>query len=252
MGKKGNVSLLFAVLAISAIALIAIGNLASAAGNQPGGNRPGGPGNMGNERGNGGPGNGQGDQPQNGQGNGNSPIVSQESIDACDDKSEDDSCSFTPSGQSDSVSGTCMKAPARGQKGNNSSDGEEDGSELACMPGKKESDSSDELARAERMKTDKERQISGIEKRTEKLIDFLDSKDVDTDDIESNLSTFKDKADDLLDDIDKYIKLLKDDDSDSDDVSDALSTVKSESKILAAYYRDTLKKSIDSALEELD
>ncbi len=210
----------------------AIKNDALAQGNFDGmfsqGNRQG---NMPSEGGkNGMPGNRGG---RGGEMGGKSLKLSDESVAACDGKSEKDACSFTAtkpgvdSSSSDetiAVSGTCMKDPI--QKENSDTDT----AKLACFPEKKDKEdnrigenansSDNESERVEKMKELREEKIYRIESRTGKIIEFFESKDVDADTIStirSNLETFKSKADILFEKYDTYIALLKDEGGSVDD-----------------------------------
>jgi len=192
-----------------------------------------------------------GDGKQNGMQKGGMQLrSSEEAITACSSKDEKAECSFSMT-KSDSseeiiITGTCMKAPAK----NNGTDTE---SKLACVPEIKDGKKSGEnqLQRAEGMKKQKSEKITRIESRAEKIISFLQSKDIDTDNIESNLSTFKDKADNLLEKIDAYIALLKADDSSDDNVRSASEAIRISGKDMMDYFNDTLKASIQDALDEL-
>ena len=178
--------------------------------------------------------------------------ASEESIAACSDKSEKDECSFTRtnpnSDEETTVSGTCSKVL---EKGDSSSDSADEG-KLVCVPERKDGDNSGvgSLERAQRMKREKTREIYRIESRTEKLIDFLKSKDVGVNDINGDYDTFKTNADALLADYDSYIALLKDSGSSDSDKTAALDKIKSAGETMRVSF-ESLKSAIRSALDSL-
>jgi hypothetical protein len=254
MDKKAAIG--FLTLATALATGIAFNHSVFAADNFSGGQPPRG-GNM--QQGGGRGGNGQPGQ-DGPQGQGQQMMSSKESMEACDDKSEGDDCSFTSSDPKDSsssttVSGTCAKMPARPDDSASSSSSE---SKLSCVPEKKDGDTASgetELERAKKMKTERKAEIYRIESRTEKMISFLGSKDVDDDvidDINDKYDNFKDKADTLLEKYDDYIDVLGDDDASDDDISDAQDAIKSAGKDMMDYFTGTLRKSIQAALDDLE
>ena len=100
------------------------------------------------------------------------------------------------------------------------------------------------------MKREKTREIYRIESRTEKLIDFLKSKDVGVNDINGDYDTFKTNADALLADYDSYIALLKDSGSSDSDKTAALDKIKSAGETMRVSF-ESLKSAIRSALDSL-
>lgn len=214
-------------------------NIPSGSGMQPGG-MPGGQ--------------GMGGGNENREGGGMPFGSSKEAKEACDGKSENDSCSFTVkkpgSDEETTMDGTCVKTPAR--NGDSSSS-----DTLSCVPEKKDGENSGEsrLERAKEMKKKKTEEISKIESRTGKLISFLKSEGLDEDtleDIEGYLDTFKEKADALLSEIDDYIGILEDDDSDDDDKKSAMESVKTAGQEMMDYFNNTLRKNIKEALDSLN
>jgi len=116
-----------------------------------------------------------------------------------------------------------------------------------------------ELEMANRMKTREENRFSRTETRVEKIIEFLNSKDVEdinTDDIKADLETFKNKTDAILNALDTYIgKLedLQDDDATelSNDVKEAKTNIKDLLDDLRDFYKNTLRVDIKEQLDLL-
>ncbi len=188
------------------------------------------------------------------------PFRSTESVSACEDKSEGDSCSFsmTPPNSSDTVTveGTCSKAPTRqGQDDDTESD------TLSCMPARNELmknapdgtkvASQNRLERAETMRERAASRITATQTRLSNIVSFLQSKDVDTNAIESDIDTLKEKTDTVLDKYDALITLLGEDDPSSDDVQAAFEAIRSAEKAVRDYFTSTLRTAIRSALDSL-
>lgn len=188
------------------------------------------------------------------------PFRSTESVSACESKSEGDSCSFsmTPPNGDDAVTveGTCSKAPARqGQDDDTESD------TLSCMPARNELmknapdgakiTSQNRLERAEAMRERAASRITATQTRLSNIVSFLQSKDVDTSSIESEIDTLKEKTDTVLDKYDALTTLLGEDDPSSDDVQAAFEAVRSAEKAARDYFTGTLRTAIRSALDSL-
>ncbi len=181
--------------------------------------------------------------------------TSTEAVSACSGKNQDDSCSFTTTmpGNGDksvTLDGACQ----------NVRKSETDSTEtLSCLPTKKDMrDSRGErlgsemtpLQRAEQLKARKSRELTLIEARVGKLIDFLKTKSVDTATLESELVTLKAKGQTLLDKTDAYVTLVKNNGSESD-ISAAREAMKVAGKDMRTYFHDTLRTDIKSAIDSL-
>lgn len=195
---------------------------------------------------------------------------SDEAVAACSDKAEKDTCSFaatrpvadsTGGDTTVTVSGTCLKIPAR--KTDGSIDTTATDTKLACVPERGDGgnggsigrgngiSAADMVQRAESMKASRQAFIYRIETRVDKVIAFLTSKNVAsglTDAIKSDEDTFKGKADTLLAKYDAYIALLKDDSSSVSDKTAAREAIRSASQDMMTYFSGTLRKSIADAL----
>lgn len=202
------------------------------------------------------PGNSQGSPLGKGMGPMN---ISDEAISACESKSEKDSCSFTNSDDK-SISGNCRKNP-------------KDEDALFCAPEMKEgmgpkgevqSQNREEnrnsveaqITMAEKMKTREADNFERVETRLEKLIEFLDSKEIDTDTLEADLETFKTKSSAVLAAIDSYADILDElDDAGTTSLTDEAKTareaVKTAMESLKSFYKDTLKVDIKAAVDKI-
>jgi hypothetical protein len=160
--------------------------------------------------------------------------ISGEAIKACNGKDETASCSFMRTNGETAISGICKK-------------NSKDGSELSCVSGVGEGGNSP--SKAKKIKELKATQIFKMEKRIEKIITFIASKGINTDEVENNFSTFKEKTDAVLLAIDAYISALG---ASDDAITAAREDVKSATKTMTDYFNGTLRKSIESALAELD
>lgn len=123
-------------------------------------------------------------------------------------------------------------------------------------PGENASSLEEQIKRAQRMKEQKENQFSRIEKRVEKIIEFLKSKDVDTTEIETSLGTFKEKAEAVLGAFDTYIQFLENSKTDTTITADILkekrAEIKNLIKELTSFYRDALREKIKNSLDKLE
>jgi hypothetical protein len=186
--------------------------------------------------------------------------TSAEAVSACSGKSQDDTCSFTTTmpGNGDksvSLDGTCRKARKS----------ETDSAEiLSCLPTKKEVKGEKRIdsrgegngsgltvsQKADQLRERKSREITQIETRIGKLIDFLKTKSVDTTTLVSELSTFKAKGQALLEKTDAYVTLVKNNGSESD-ISAAREAMKAAGKDMRTYFHDTLRADIKKAVDGL-
>ncbi len=187
------------------------------------------------------------------------PFRSEESVSACKDKSEGDSCSFSmtlPNNQgSINKDGTCSKPPAREEKG------ESEDATLSCMPARNEFMknapegagvvSQNRLERAQAARERASSRIAATQTRLGKLVDFLNSKNVDTSAIESDISAFKEKTDAVLEKYDALITLLKGDAPSSDSVKEAVEAVRTAEKSARDYFVITLRPAIRSAIDSI-
>lgn len=107
------------------------------------------------------------------------------------------------------------------------------------------------LERVKQMKQERVKEIARIESRIEKVIDFLESEDVDVDEMEGYFETLQEKADTLLAAYDDYIDLLEDDDASDDDLEEAREVVRTAGEDFKTYFSETLRVSIQDALDEL-
>ena len=208
------------------------------------------------------------DHPKNGNPVGQMPMgpgwsgsfsPSAESISACSGKIKNDECSFATTdkeGNEKTLSGQCMISP-------------KDKTILACMPKlndsgirgqntasklteeKTEENILSDVDKVKDMKDRKSIEINRIESRVEKIVAFLKTKDINTSFVESNLATFKEKADAFLDEIDAYITLLENDDASSDDIKTELEAVHTAGKNMLDYFSQTLRASLRDAIDQL-
>ena len=187
------------------------------------------------------------------------PFQSEESVSACKDKSEGDSCSFSialPNNKgSISKDGTCSKPPVRKENS-----GSEDKT-LSCMPQRDGSGNKNGIAqgvmtqnrleRAESMRARTSSRIMATQTRLGKLVDFLKSKSVDTSTVESDISTFKEKTDAVLEKYDALITVLKQDNPSSDSVKEAVEAVRAAEKSARDYFIITLRPAIRLAIDSI-
>lgn len=104
-----------------------------------------------------------------------------------------------------------------------------------------------------RLKVEKEEQFNKIEERINRIIEFLDSKNVDCDQLKNDFKTFKEKADSVLNAFDSYVEDLKNNYANSNDalIQDDRSHLESRMKELVAFYTDTLKNDLDEVIKKL-
>jgi hypothetical protein len=111
-----------------------------------------------------------------------------------------------------------------------------------------------ELVRMEKMKTEEEKRFSKTETRIEKIIEFLNSKDVDgidTGKIEADLETFESKTDAILSAYDTYVGILNDlQDNDATELSDEAKESKENIKNLMNDLRDFFKNTLRTDIKE--
>jgi hypothetical protein len=109
--------------------------------------------------------------------------------------------------------------------------------------------------RTERIRAEEEQRFSRMGERIEKIINFLESKGINVDELKENLETFADKADAVLGAIDDYISILKnaqDDDSAIEEkIKEARGKIHTLMEELKNFYQLTLKENLKSKLEEL-
>lgn len=206
---------------------------------------------------------GNGRPPQGGQGPGGSlekggqMEPNEEAIEACEDLSGGDSCSFTLSlpakddedEEEKEMTGTCQTSL-------------QDEDQLVCQGenGGKKNRVQNQVENQIRVITEMlARETSNFEKlenRLEKLIEFLDSEDIDTSELESDLTTLKTKADDILSAIENYSDILESLEEDEGGLNDEAKETRDEVKNLLDdfkdFYQDVLKADIQEKLDELD
>lgn len=183
-------------------------------------------------------------------------VTSDVAVSACTDKAAGDDCTFTgkrPGGDDKevSLSGTCRTIPP----------GKTDATtgKLSCMPkpvegegfGKRGDGQENRLDRASTMKQRKQAEINRIEARVQRVVDFLDSKNVDTTAIKADFTTFKSKADTVLEKVDALATLLKTDNPSKSDVETARTAVRTAGQDMITYFRNTLRPEIKKALDGL-
>lgn len=113
-----------------------------------------------------------------------------------------------------------------------------------------------ELEMAKRMKTMEENRFSRTETRIEKIIEFLNSKDIDTGTIENDLETFKDKISVISNALDNYVDLLENLQNDdaaelSDDAKESRESIKSLFDGLRDFYKNVLREDVKALIDKL-
>ena len=112
-----------------------------------------------------------------------------------------------------------------------------------------------QLKMAEQIKNEKEERFSRTEERIQAIIDFLKSKDINTDGLEENLAELKNKADAVVKAFDEYIVILKNNSASDDELQIEITAVRAKIRALsidmADFYRSTLRENIRLKLEEL-
>lgn len=108
------------------------------------------------------------------------------------------------------------------------------------------------------VKAQKADQFSQIENRIEKIIEFLKSKDIDTTEIENDLTTFKSKATLVTEAFDSYIQALTDSKTSTTTAeTTTISTNDNQTKIktltddLVDFYNSTFRVSLNTAIEKI-
>ena len=188
------------------------------------------------------------------------PFRSTESVSACKDKSEGDNCSFSvtpPNSESAiTIDGTCSKTPVKqGRENDNDSDA------LSCVPtrnesmgnapGNKKVSSENRLEKAQSMKERASSRITATQTRLENIVNFLQTKNIDTSEIENDIETLKKKTATVLDRYDALVALLKEDNPSSDSVKETFESVRSAEKAARDYFTGTVRTAIRSVLDTL-
>jgi len=112
------------------------------------------------------------------------------------------------------------------------------------------------IKKASRIKAEKESQFDQIEKRIAKIIEFLNSKNIESEQISNDFEIFKEKASLALTSFDAYIEALNDGKNNSAESSatslqDARSQIESAMKNLADFYSTVLRDDLSSAIDKL-
>jgi len=112
------------------------------------------------------------------------------------------------------------------------------------------------IERASRIKAEKESQFDQIEKRIAKIIEFLNSKNIESDQISNDFEIFKEKIVSVLTAFDVYIEALNEDKNNSTDSSaassqDARLQIESAMKNLADFYNTTLRNDLSLTIDKL-
>ncbi|OGI29115.1 MAG: hypothetical protein A2288_01175 [Candidatus Moranbacteria bacterium RIFOXYA12_FULL_44_15] len=115
------------------------------------------------------------------------------------------------------------------------------------------------LEMTERMKEEKRESLGRIADRVEKIIEFLESENINTDEIESNLASFKSKIEDVMSAYDVYIEVLEsgsEGESEMLEISDEAKEAREKVRNLLAetleFYRDTLREGIKAQIEKIN
>lgn len=154
-----------------------------------------------------------------------------------------------------------MKNMKPGERGDKGRGGPQGNGENEPFPGDKREESASavemEIRMAERMKSGEENMFSRTKTRVEKIIEFLESKDIDVDTIEENLETFESKSDTLINAIDSYIAILEelqDDDAAelSTEAKESRENIKDLLDDLRDFYKNTLRENIKTQIDKLD
>ena len=112
------------------------------------------------------------------------------------------------------------------------------------------------IEKASRMKAEKESQFDQIEKRIAKIIEFLNSKNIESDQINNDFEMFKEKASSVLTAFDAYIEALNESknnlaESSATSLQDVRSQIESAMKNLTDFYSTTLRNDLNSAISKL-
>lgn len=113
-----------------------------------------------------------------------------------------------------------------------------------------------QIERAKSARTAREEKFSQMKARMEKIVEYLTSQNVDTSETESNISTFKEKATNILSAYDAYIAALEDsrDNNDgklTDAAREAHDKIRELSMDLKDFFRSTLFAGLRSQVEHL-
>jgi len=112
------------------------------------------------------------------------------------------------------------------------------------------------IQKAEEWKTKELKMLNRIKKRIQKIINFLDSEDLETSEIEENLDEFSDKITVISNAFESYIEALNDDKTDgvasSDESIAARAKIKKLMKEMLDYYRGTVRENIKTQLDKLE
>lgn len=113
-----------------------------------------------------------------------------------------------------------------------------------------------ELERAKRIKVEKEEQFKRVKTRIEKIIEFLNSKDADMEELENNLATFQEKVESVTNAYSDYIDALAQDINAgntglSDESKNKRTDLQNTLKDLFGFYRSTLRENIKIQLEKI-
>lgn len=113
-----------------------------------------------------------------------------------------------------------------------------------------------QIERAEKAKSTREEKFSQMEDRLKKIVEYLESQNVDTSEAESNISAFKEKTANILSAYDTYIAALEDsrDNNDgklTDAAREAREKIKELSDDLRKFFRETLLPHLRTQIEQL-
>jgi hypothetical protein len=125
-----------------------------------------------------------------------------------------------------------------------------------AVPAKDTADIDTQIERAKRARSAKEERFSKMERKMEKIVEYLNSQNVDTSEAESNISTFKEKTANILSTHDAYITALEDSrDNNAGKLTDAAreasNKIRELSVDLKEFFRDTLLVKLRSQIDQL-
>lgn len=114
-----------------------------------------------------------------------------------------------------------------------------------------------QIENAKKMKENREAKFNRTKERIQKLIDYIKSEGIDTSEIENNLSTFKEKADEILSAFDTYIQALENYKSDNSDdnsakIKDARENIRTLSEKLTAFYQSNIRETIKNLIDQVE
>lgn len=103
------------------------------------------------------------------------------------------------------------------------------------------------------LKKKKEAQFTEMESRITKIIDFLDSNNIECSQLRNDFATFKEKTDSVLSAFDSYLEALKNNSAGSDNASvqDARSELNIRTRELTDFYRNTLRSELNELINKL-